>query len=155
MVRREGGTMNQAQNIIPRLRQLAQLEKAQRRIKEKSEASKTLAAEIESLRDLLPTSILTHHDSFKARAKLSIAPVVRGICGACHLALPRGRVADLLRVPDDLRVCDNCGAFIYPAEEPPPQAEAGSPKELPPAKKASPTKRSKPRSESGRKSILH
>ncbi|MEI9898533.1 MAG: C4-type zinc ribbon domain-containing protein [Chthoniobacter sp.] len=115
--------MNQAQNIMPRLRQLTQLERAQRQLHEGSNAGKSIRAEIESLRDLLPTSILAHHDSFKVRGKPSSAPVSRGICGACHLALPRGRIADLRRGPDDLNVCDNCGVFIYLAEEKPPEAD--------------------------------
>lgn len=116
--------MNQVQNIIPRLRQLAELEKTQRRLKESSSAGQSLVTEIESLRDLLPTSILAHHDSFKARGKLTIAPVTRGICGACHIALPRGHAAALRRVADDLSVCDNCGVFIYLVDEP--QAEGSS-----------------------------
>jgi predicted nucleic acid-binding Zn-ribbon protein len=109
--------MNQAQNIIPRLRRLAELERTQQQLKESGRVGESLAAEIESLRDLLPTSILAHHDSFRARGKLTIAPVVRGICSACHLALPRGRVAALHRVADDLTICDNCGVFIYLADE--------------------------------------
>ncbi|MDR3401167.1 MAG: hypothetical protein P4L99_01615 [Chthoniobacter sp.] len=118
--------MNQAQNIIPRLRQLSQLERALRLRHGSAKTDPSIAAEIESLRDLLPTSILAHHDSLKARGKRSIASVSRGICGACHLALPRGRVADLRPEPADLNVCDHCGVFIYLAEEPPPQIEDAS-----------------------------
>jgi len=114
--------MNQAQQIIPWLRQLAELEGTQRQLKRNSGPNASLAGEIESLRAQLPTSILTHRDAFKARGKLSIAPVTRGVCGACHLAIPRGHVAALRRVTDDLSVCDNCGVFIYLAEEEPPEA---------------------------------
>lgn len=117
--------MNQAQNIIPRLRQLAELEKTQRQLRDSSGAGKALAAEIESLRNLLPTSILAHHDSFKVRGKLTIAPVARGICGACHLALPRGQAAALRRVADDLSVCANCGVFIYLVDEPETDGSSG------------------------------
>jgi predicted nucleic acid-binding Zn-ribbon protein len=134
--------MNQAQNIMPRLRKLAQLEKAQRQLNDRSTARRSTTAEIESLRDLLPTSILAHHDGFKLRGKPSVAPVSRGICGACHLALPRGRVADLQRGPDDLNVCDHCGVFIYLAEEQPPQAEIPGSKKTG-AKTTKPSKRGK------------
>jgi predicted nucleic acid-binding Zn-ribbon protein len=109
--------MNQAQNIIPRLRRLAELEAAQRQLKKDSAASASLAAEIESLRALLPTSILSHHDDRRARGKVSVAPVARGICRACYLAIPRGSLADLYRVADELSVCDHCGVFIYLADE--------------------------------------
>lgn len=114
--------MNQAQQIIPWLRQLAELEGTQRQLKRNSGASASQAAEIEFLRAQLPTSILAHRDAFKARGKPSIAPVTRGVCGACHLAIPRGHVAALRRVTDDLSVCDNCGVFIYLAEEESPEA---------------------------------
>ena len=109
--------MNQAQNIIPRLRQLAELEKVQRQLKKNSGAIGSRTAEIESLRALLPTSILSHHDALVARGKISVAPVTRGICGACHLAIPRGHLGQLRRIADDLSVCDHCGVFIYLAEE--------------------------------------
>lgn len=116
--------MNQAQNIIPRLRELNQLERTRRQLKGGRNVDTSITGEIESLRDLLPTSILAQHDSFAVRGKPSVAAVSRGICGACHLALPRGRVSDLRREPTNLNVCDNCGVFIYLAEEPPPQANA-------------------------------
>jgi predicted nucleic acid-binding Zn-ribbon protein len=127
--------MNQAQNIIPRLRQLSRLEQAKRPRHGSAKPDPSIAAEIESLRDLLPTSILVHHDSFKLRGKRSIAAVSRGICGACHLALPRGRVADLRPEPADLNVCDHCGVFIYLAEEPPPPVVAASSAAKKPAKR--------------------
>jgi predicted nucleic acid-binding Zn-ribbon protein len=134
---------------MPRLRELVRLEQSLRQASEGTTAGKSLAKEIESLRDLLPTSILAHHDSFTARGKLSIAPVIRGICGACHLALPRGRVAELLGVPDDLRVCDHCGVFIYLGEEQPPPADAALAKALAGKKKAMPSKRARRRPVAG------
>lgn len=41
-----------------------------------------------------------------------------GVCGACHLAIPRGRLGDLRKIREDLNVCDHCGVFIYLEEEP-------------------------------------
>lgn len=134
--------MNQAQHIIPRLRQLAELEGAQRQLKKHRGASASLAAEIESLRAVLPTSILSHHDALRARGKISVAPVTRGVCGACHLAIPRGHLGQLRRVADDLSVCDHCGVFIYLADEDQPaladlpKAVAGGPKKIVRAKRA-------------------
>jgi predicted nucleic acid-binding Zn-ribbon protein len=119
--------MNQALNIIPRLRRLAELEAANRgiRIKRDRASSASLAAEIESVRATLPTSILNHHDARRARGKVSVAPVTRGICRACHIAIPRSRLAELRRVVDELNVCDHCGVFIYLGEEDPPVVKAG------------------------------
>jgi predicted nucleic acid-binding Zn-ribbon protein len=109
--------MNQAQNIIPRLRRLAELEAAQRQLKKGGAASASLITEIESVRALLPTSILSHHDERRARGKVSVAPVTRGICRACYLAIPRGSLAELHRVANELSVCNHCGVFIYLSDE--------------------------------------
>jgi hypothetical protein len=109
--------MNQAMNIIPRLRRLAELETAQRQLKKESGANAALAAEIEAVRAVLPTSILGHYDARRERGKVGIAPVTRGVCRACYLALPRGRLAELQRVADEVNVCDNCGVFIYLEDE--------------------------------------
>ena len=117
-----GLRMNQAQNIIPRLRRLAELEATTRQLRKDPAAIASLTAEIESLRAILPTSILNHHDARRARGKVSVAPVRRGICGACHIAIPRGRLAELRRVADELNVCDHCGVFIYLGEEDQPVA---------------------------------
>ncbi|MDD5200598.1 MAG: hypothetical protein PHC88_12455 [Terrimicrobiaceae bacterium] len=113
--------MDQAPQIIPRLRQLSELEGTQSRLKKNNPNHPTLATEIEQLRAVLPTSILRHHDSRRSRGKISVAPVVGGVCGACHLAIPRGRLLDLQRVAHALNVCDHCGVFIYlpEAAEPP------------------------------------
>jgi predicted nucleic acid-binding Zn-ribbon protein len=132
--------MNQAQNIIPRLRRLAELEAAQRQLKKDSAAS-SLAAEVDSLRALLPTSILIHHDERRARGKVSVAPVARGICRACYLAIPRGSLEELRRVANELCVCNHCGVFIYLADEDQPSA-ANAPKSVTAGtKKAVPAKR--------------
>ena len=136
--------MNQAQNIIPRLRQLAELEKTQRQRKDSRSAGKALAAEIESLRELLPTSILAHHDSFKVRGKLTIAPVVRGdrpqpLAGGRVVVLVVGLAAALRRVADDLSVCANCGVFIYLGDEP--QADESSARTRAGTRKAKPSER--------------
>lgn len=128
--------MNHAQQIIPRLRQPNDLEGTQSLLKKKNAPRATLATEIDSLRALLPTSILHHHDSRKARGKTSLAPASGGVCGACHLAIPRGRLADLQRITDALNVCDHCGVFIYLAKETQPNladlltSAAGEPKKV-------------------------
>ena len=84
---------------------------------------------IESLRAPLPTSILGHYDRRQARGQLSIAPVRRGVCGACHLSMPSGRLADVHRKRGELNVCDNCGVFIYLIEDDlaPPSGSASNP----------------------------
>ena len=108
--------MNQAANILQILRKLAQFDAELGRLSKDMTEYRGVRDKIESLRAPLPTSILDHYDKRKARGKLGIAPVCRGVCEACHLSIPSGRLADLHRKPGELGVCDNCGVFIYLAE---------------------------------------
>ncbi len=105
--------VNQAANIFQSLRELAQFDEALRGLGKDTPEHQVVQDKIETLRAPLPTSILSHYDGRKARGKLAIAPVRGGVCGACHLAIPSGRLADLRRKPGELNVCDNCGVFIY------------------------------------------
>src|SRR5258708_20019534 len=109
--------MNQAADILKRLRKLAQFDAELRKLSNETEEYEEIRGKIESLRAPLPTSILGHYDGRKARGKLGIAPVRQGVCGACHLSIPSGRLSDLRRKPGELNVCDNCGVFIYLNEE--------------------------------------
>jgi predicted nucleic acid-binding Zn-ribbon protein len=109
--------MNEAQHIVPRLKRLIELEKALSGQKKHGASGDPLRTEINSIRDLLPTAILRHHDSRTLRGKKSLAPVTGGVCGACHLAIPSGRLADLRKIHNDLNVCDHCNVFIYLEEE--------------------------------------
>jgi predicted nucleic acid-binding Zn-ribbon protein len=108
--------MNQAADVLKRLRKLAVFVADLPKIQEQNEYLAPPRKKLDSLRALLPTSILGHYDGRTARGKLAIAPVHRGVCGSCHLAMPSGRLSDLRRKPGELNVCDNCGAFIYLGE---------------------------------------
>jgi predicted nucleic acid-binding Zn-ribbon protein len=103
----------QSKNIAAWLRELSELEAGRAK-----PVRRTTAARLNSLRELIPTSILLHYDRLKARGKRSVAPVKRGVCGSCHLAVPSGSLANLRRTTGTLNVCVNCGAFVYFEEEP-------------------------------------
>lgn len=120
--------MNQAANILQSLRKLAQFDAELRKRSSDTEEYREIQHNIESLRAPLPTAILGHYDGRKARGKLGIAPLHRGVCGACHLSIPSGRLAELRRKPPELNVCDNCGVFIYLTEDElaPPSASASN-----------------------------
>jgi predicted nucleic acid-binding Zn-ribbon protein len=109
--------MSQAADILKSLRKLDEFDAVLKKLSEQKEEYRETQEKIESLRALLPTSILGHYDGRKARGKLAIAPVHRGVCGACHLSMASGRLSDLRRKPGELNVCDNCGVFIYLAED--------------------------------------
>lgn len=109
--------MNEAQHTIPRLKRLIELEKALSQQEKNNISNDSLREEIQNLRAPLPTAILRHHDSRTLRGKTSLAPVTGGVCGACHLAIPSGRLADLKKTQNDLNVCDHCSTFIYLEED--------------------------------------
>ncbi len=103
---------NQSKKIAGWLRKLADLD-----ANTPGRRDETTAEQIFALRRLIPTSILQHYDHFKSRGKRSVAPITRGVCGSCHLALPSGVLANLRRMGETLHVCINCGAFVYLTEE--------------------------------------
>jgi predicted nucleic acid-binding Zn-ribbon protein len=131
--------MNQAAGIAQSLRDLARLEAELRKVSETAPEYEECKKKMNLLRAPLPTSILVHYDKRVAQGKLGIAAVSRGVCGACYLGLPSGRLSDLRRNPQELNVCDHCGAFIYLAEDRP---VASSQTTVPtPARKGLKTKR--------------
>jgi predicted nucleic acid-binding Zn-ribbon protein len=105
--------MNTAAAILRRLRKLAQCDAQLQKVPAGTKANRRLQVMIESLRMPLPTSILNHYDLCKSRGEASIAPVRHGVCGVCHISLPRARLADLSGRPAEINVCDSCGVFIY------------------------------------------
>src|SRR5258708_20680722 len=94
--------MNQAADILKRLRKLAQFDPELRKLSNETEEYKEMRDKIESLRAPLPTSILGHYDARKPRAKLAIAPVHRGFCGPCHLSFRGAGRSDLPGKPGEL-----------------------------------------------------
>lgn len=106
------------------LRELFDLDRSTAATKQKSRALAEKNVQIEALRSRLPTSILNHYDNRRARGKLPIAAVnSKGVCGSCHLSMPKGNYSDLKR-GGVVQVCGNCGAFIFPIYE-----ETGTPPE--------------------------
>lgn len=105
--------MTHPQNILSLLRQLAVLEAAGSGLTGKKSGHAQNLREMESIRGRLPTAILKHYDQRRARGKPGIAAVRNGVCGACHLSLPRGRAAELRHDSAALSVCDNCGVFVF------------------------------------------
>jgi len=105
--------MPKTPNVTAWLRQLSDLDAAKRGIGARSPKLAELNLQIEGLREKLPTALLTHYDQRRSRGKPAVAAMRNGICGACHLSLPSGRVADMNRGGDAIQVCENCGVFIY------------------------------------------
>lgn len=101
-------------DLLQWLRQLDELDTARSALKPHASQRAALSAEIEALRQRLPTAILKHYDQRRSSDQPATAPVRGGICGGCHTPIPPGRLADLRRNGGALHLCENCGAFIYP-----------------------------------------
>ena len=67
------------------------------------------------LREQVPNAILGHFDRMLAQGRSGVAPLRNGICGGCHIRIPRAHVSDI-RASHELDVCDQCGTFIYSEE---------------------------------------
>ncbi len=101
--------------VLSQLRSLNWLAQEFRRLPADSREGGKIRKQMESLRDRLPTAILTYHDRLAARGLPSAAEVHAGSCAACHIRLPRGLAGELV-VPGRFAVCPNCGVFLWSAE---------------------------------------
>jgi predicted nucleic acid-binding Zn-ribbon protein len=124
--------MENVETILEGLLELVRLDKQLRKTDKDRPERRQVKDAINSVRAKLPQAILAHFDRQKSRGKLGIAPVRGGVCGACHLKMPLGHVAELHHKQDDLALCDNCGTYIYlPPDEivvspmPPPPRRRG------------------------------
>jgi len=124
--------MENVETILEGLLELVRLDMQLRKTDKDTAERRQVKDGINSVRAKLPQPILAHFDRQKSRGKLGIAPVRGGVCGACHLKMPLGHVAELHHKQDDLALCDNCGTYIYlPPDEmvvspmPPPSRRRG------------------------------
>ncbi len=105
--------MENVETVIEGLLELVRLDVQLRKTGKETAERWRVEDAINSVRAKLPAPILGHFDRQKSRGKLGIAPVRGGVCGACHLKMPLGHVAELRHKQDDLALCDNCGTYIY------------------------------------------
>ena len=63
------------------------------------------------------------YDSLAAKRGYAVAPVVKGVCQGCHMALPP-QLANVLARMESIQTCPRCTRLIYRKEllEPPPPA---------------------------------
>jgi len=117
--------MSELSSLLDILRRLNQLQR-----NPQSESMETLSPDevsqaVEDLRKKLPTSLLGHHDRMIARGRPSLTLVRNGVCGACHLHLPRGHHRATSGPQQELDLCDHCGVFLERPTEAIPAAEPG------------------------------
>jgi predicted nucleic acid-binding Zn-ribbon protein len=89
------------------------------------------------------------YDSLAAKKGYAVAPVVKGVCQGCHMALPP-QLANVLARMESIQTCPRCGRLIYRKEliEPEPAPEV----KVEPAASAKPEPKrsSKPGAKGGR-----
>ena len=87
--------MENVETIFEGLLELVRLDMQLRKTGKETAERRQVEDAINSVRAKLPEPILGHFDRQKSRGKLGIAPVRGGVCGACHLKMPLGHVAEL------------------------------------------------------------
>jgi hypothetical protein len=86
--------MENVETILEGLLELVRLDLQLRKTGKETAKRRQVKDAINSVRAKVPEPILGHFDRQKSRGKLGIAPVRGGVCGACHLKMPLGHVAN-------------------------------------------------------------
>jgi predicted nucleic acid-binding Zn-ribbon protein len=85
----------------------------------------TQLAEAKAARDAarskVETSWIKTYDSLAAKRGYAVAPVIKGTCQGCHMALPP-QLNNILARMESIEMCPRCGRLVYRQEllEPPP-----------------------------------
>jgi hypothetical protein len=103
-------------DMQPRLEQLNRLEEQSEESRKRGNGSPGDKALIESLRANISPTVLVHHDRLRSRGRRSVAVVKHGVCSGCHMGLPIGTAA-AIRHQTELLECNNCGRYIFLAED--------------------------------------
>ena len=70
------------------------------------------------------------YDSLAAKKGYAVAPVIKGVCQGCHMALPP-QLNNVLARMESIETCPRCGRLVYRKEllEPPAEAAPAAPAE--------------------------
>ena len=90
--------MENVETILESLLELVRLDMQLRKTGKETAERRQVEDAINSVRAKLPEPILGHFDRQKSRGKLGIASVRGGVCGAYHLKMPLGHVAELRHI---------------------------------------------------------
>jgi predicted nucleic acid-binding Zn-ribbon protein len=70
---------------------------------------------IAELRAKIPSQILGHYDRLGDKGKKGVAVIRNQVCTGCHMHVPIGTIVELKR-GEDVRLCGNCGRYLYVEE---------------------------------------
>ena len=85
---------------------------------------------ITQLRAQIPEPILAHYDRMRDRDKKAVAVLRNKVCSACHMTVPIGTIAVLMR-GQDIQLCGSCGRYLHLPKEAPAETPAPAPVEKP------------------------
>lgn len=100
-----------------RLTELNRLEEENVMMRRAGRSTLDSEALMESLRANLSFKVLAHRDRLRTLDRFSVAEVRQGVCSGCKMPLPSATRAGVRR-QKTLVLCDHCGRFIFPSEEP-------------------------------------
>lgn len=87
-------------------------------------------AEAKSERDAARAHVekkwLSIYDSLAAKRGYAVAPVIKGVCQGCHMALPP-QLNNILARMESIEMCPRCGRLVYRKELLEPPAETPAP----------------------------
>ena len=68
------------------------------------------------------------YDTLQAKRGYAVAPVVKGVCQGCHMALPP-QLNNILARMESIETCPRCSRLVYRKELLEPKADAAKPDE--------------------------
>ncbi len=96
---------------------LLELLAAQATLLQQPPASPLRRSVLVHLAEIVPPPVLAHYLRLIERGRTAVAVVRHGVCSGCHLRLPSGQAAALVK-SDELPLCENCGCYLLlPPEE--------------------------------------
>lgn len=118
------------------------------------DALKAQLAEATAVRDAARVQVdikwVKIYDSLAAKKGYAVAPVVKGVCQGCHMALPP-QLANMLARMETIQTCPRCGRLIYRKEliepEPAPETKPEAPAKAEPRRGKSGGKTGRARAE--------
>ena len=98
-------------------------------MKDQVESLNAQLAEAKTARDAARANVETKwvktYDTLAAKRGYAVAPVIKGVCQGCHMALPP-QLNNILARMQSIETCPRCGRLVYRQDmlEPPPAPEA-------------------------------
>jgi uncharacterized protein len=116
--------LTERDSVVQKLRdELSQSEAA---MADQVNALETQLAEAKALRDTARSKVekswVKTYDSLAAKRGYAVAPVIKGTCQGCHMALPP-QLNNILARMQSIEMCPRCGRIVYRIEMTQPKTE--------------------------------